>query len=131
MAAETPLQELEKVLDGLMDSNLGKPGDRSSPGSRHIARQSPLSFVRDHFSTKQGYFFNVSGTLDLVTGENRAADYSSIELMAGGGNANSGHPGCTSFAVGKPPSNLGFRLVREANAIATIASVLRRSMPNL
>jgi hypothetical protein len=26
-----------------MDSNLGKPGDRSSPGSRHIARQSPLS----------------------------------------------------------------------------------------
>src|ERR1700730_12319400 len=61
----------------------------------------------DHFSTKQGYFFKVSGTLDLVTGENRAADYSSIELMAGGGNANSGHPGCTSFAVGKPPSNLG------------------------
>jgi hypothetical protein len=85
----------------------------------------------DHFSTKQGYFFKVSGTLDLITGENRAADYSSIELMAGGGNANSGHPDCTSFAVGKPPSNLGFRLVREANAIATIASVLRRSMPNL
>jgi hypothetical protein len=24
----------------------------------------------DHFSTKQGYFFNVSGTLDLVTGGN-------------------------------------------------------------
>ena len=23
----------------------------------------------DHFSTKQGYFFRVSGTLDLVTGE--------------------------------------------------------------
>jgi len=24
----------------------------------------------DHFSTKQGYFFNVSGTRDLITGEN-------------------------------------------------------------
>jgi formylglycine-generating enzyme required for sulfatase activity len=33
-------------------------------------------------------------------------------------------------AVGKPPSNLGFRLVREDNAIASIASVLRRLMTN-
>jgi formylglycine-generating enzyme required for sulfatase activity len=35
--------------------------------------------------------------------------------------------GCS---VGKPPSNLGFRLVREDNGVATIASVLRRLMPN-
>ena len=33
-------------------------------------------------------------------------------------------------AVGKPPSNLGFRLVREDNGIAAIASVLRRLKPN-
>jgi formylglycine-generating enzyme required for sulfatase activity len=32
-------------------------------------------------------------------------------------------------AAGKPPSNLGSRLVREDNSIATIASVLRRLMP--
>ena len=29
---------------------------------------SPRYKTCDHFSTKQGYFFNVSGTLDLVTG---------------------------------------------------------------
>jgi formylglycine-generating enzyme required for sulfatase activity len=34
-------------------------------------------------------------------------------------------------AVGKPPSNLGFRLVREDNGIATIASVLRGVRLNL
>ncbi len=33
-------------------------------------------------------------------------------------------------AIGKPPSNLGFRLVREDKAIASIASMLRRLMAN-
>jgi formylglycine-generating enzyme required for sulfatase activity len=35
--------------------------------------------------------------------------------------------GCS---VGKQPSNLGFRLVREDNGIPTIASMLKRLMPN-
>jgi formylglycine-generating enzyme required for sulfatase activity len=53
-----------------------------------------------------------------VEGEHRAYVTDFIRDARGGG-----------CAAGKPPSNLGFRLVREDNSIATIASVLRRLMP--
>jgi formylglycine-generating enzyme required for sulfatase activity len=55
----------------------------------------------------------------VVEGEHRTYVTDFVRDARGGG-----------CAVGKPPSNLGFRLVREDNAIATIASGLRRLMPN-
>ncbi len=55
----------------------------------------------------------------VVEGEHRAYVTDFVRDARGGG-----------CAVGKPPSNLGFRLVREDNGIATIASLLRRLMPN-
>ena len=55
----------------------------------------------------------------VVEGEHRTYVTDFVRDARGGG-----------CAVGKPPSNLGFRLVREDNGIASIASVLRRLMPN-
>jgi formylglycine-generating enzyme required for sulfatase activity len=55
----------------------------------------------------------------VVEGEHRTYVTDFVRDARGGG-----------CAVGKPPSNLGFRLVREDTGIATIASVLRRLMPN-
>jgi len=55
----------------------------------------------------------------VVEGEHRTYVTDFVRDARGGG-----------CAVGKPPSNLGFRLVREDNAIASIASVLRRLMVN-
>jgi formylglycine-generating enzyme required for sulfatase activity len=55
----------------------------------------------------------------VVEGEHRTYVTDFVRDARGGG-----------CAVGKPPSNLGFRLVREDNAIASIASVLRRLMAN-
>jgi hypothetical protein len=55
----------------------------------------------------------------LVEGEHRTYETDFVRDAREGG-----------CAVGKPPSNLGFRLVRENNGIATIASVLRRLIPN-
>jgi len=55
----------------------------------------------------------------VVEGEHRTYVTDFVRDARGGG-----------CAVGKPPSNLGFRLVREDSGIATIASVLRRLMPN-
>jgi formylglycine-generating enzyme required for sulfatase activity len=55
----------------------------------------------------------------VVEGEHRTYVPDFVRDAKGGG-----------CAVGKPPSNLGFRLVREDNGIATIASVLRRLVPN-
>lgn len=55
----------------------------------------------------------------VVEGEHRTYVTDFVRDARGGG-----------CAVGKPPSNLGFRLVREDHGIATIASVLRRLMPN-
>jgi formylglycine-generating enzyme required for sulfatase activity len=51
----------------------------------------------------------------VVEGEHRTYVTDFVRDAKGGG-----------CAVGKPPSNLGFRLVREDNGIAAIASVLRR-----
>ncbi len=56
----------------------------------------------------------------VVEGEHRTYVTDFVRDARGGG-----------CAVGNPPSNLGFRLVREDNGIATIASVLRRLIPNL
>ena len=55
----------------------------------------------------------------VVEGEHRTYVTDFVRDARGGG-----------CAVGKPPSNLGFRLVREDNGIASIASVLRRLIPN-
>jgi formylglycine-generating enzyme required for sulfatase activity len=55
----------------------------------------------------------------VVEGEHRTYVTDFVRDARGGG--------CT---VGKPPSNLGFRLVREDKGIASIASALRRLMPN-
>jgi formylglycine-generating enzyme required for sulfatase activity len=55
----------------------------------------------------------------VVEGEHRAYVTDFVRDARGGG-----------CAVGKPPSNLGFRLVREDKGIASIASALRRLMPN-
>ena len=55
----------------------------------------------------------------VVEGEHRTYVTDFVRDARGGG-----------CAVGKPPSNLGFRLVREDDGIASIASVLRRLMPN-
>ena len=55
----------------------------------------------------------------VVEGEHRTYVTDFVRDARGGG-----------CAVGKPPSNLGFRLVREDNGIASIASALRRLMPN-
>jgi formylglycine-generating enzyme required for sulfatase activity len=55
----------------------------------------------------------------VVEGEHRTFVPDFVRDAKGGG-----------CAVGKPPSNLGFRLVREDNGVATIASVFRRLMPN-
>jgi formylglycine-generating enzyme required for sulfatase activity len=51
----------------------------------------------------------------VVEGEHRTYVTDFVRDARGGG-----------CAVGKPPNNLGFRLVREDNGIASIASVLRR-----
>jgi hypothetical protein len=55
----------------------------------------------------------------VVEGEHRGYVTDFVRDARGGG-----------CAAGKPPSNLGFRLVREDNGIATIASMLRRLMPS-
>jgi len=55
----------------------------------------------------------------VVEGEHRTYVTDFVRDARGGG-----------CAVGKPPNNLGFRLVREDNGIASIASVLRRLIPN-
>jgi formylglycine-generating enzyme required for sulfatase activity len=55
----------------------------------------------------------------VVEGEHRTFVTDFIRDARGGG-----------CAVGKPPSNLGFRLVREDNSIGTIASGLRRLLLN-
>ena len=55
----------------------------------------------------------------VVEGEHRTYVTDFVRDARGGG-----------CAVGKPPSNLGFRLVREDDGIASIASVLRRLMAN-
>jgi len=55
----------------------------------------------------------------VVEGEHRTYVTDFVRDARGGG-----------CAVGKPPSNLGFRLVREDNGVATIASVLRGLAPN-
>jgi formylglycine-generating enzyme required for sulfatase activity len=55
----------------------------------------------------------------VVEGEHRTYVTDFVRDARGGG-----------CAVGKPPSNLGFRLVREDNVGATIASMLKRLMPN-
>ena len=55
----------------------------------------------------------------VVEGEHRTFVTDFIRDARGGG-----------CAIGKPPSNLGFRLVREDDGIASIASTLRRLVPN-
>lgn len=55
----------------------------------------------------------------VVEGEHRTYVTNFVRDARGGG-----------CAIGKPPSNLGFRLVREDDSIATIASMLRWLMPN-
>jgi formylglycine-generating enzyme required for sulfatase activity len=55
----------------------------------------------------------------VVEGEHRTYVTDFVRDARGGG-----------CAVGKPPSNLGFRLVREDDGIASIASTLRRLVPN-
>jgi hypothetical protein len=55
----------------------------------------------DYFSAKQGYFFNVSGTLDLITGENskrlrkkqlRSSPLLSLTLRSATAQGAPGHP---------------------------------------
>jgi formylglycine-generating enzyme required for sulfatase activity len=55
----------------------------------------------------------------LVEGEHRTYVTDFVRDARGGG-----------CSVGKPPSNFGFRLVREDMGMATIASMLRRLIPN-
>jgi formylglycine-generating enzyme required for sulfatase activity len=55
----------------------------------------------------------------VVEGEHRAYVTDFVRDARGGG-----------CSAGKPPSNLGFRLVREDNGIAAITSMLRRLLPS-
>ena len=55
----------------------------------------------------------------VVEGEHRTYVTDFIRDAKGGG-----------CAVGKPPSYLGFRLVREENGVASVAAMLRRLMPS-
>ncbi len=78
-------------------------------------------FIRQSLDTKgkPAGASTVNCGVRAVEGEHRTYVTDFIRDARGGG-----------CAVGKPPSNLGFRLVREDNGVATIASVLRRLMPN-
>jgi formylglycine-generating enzyme required for sulfatase activity len=78
-------------------------------------------FIRQSLDAK-GKFAGASTAncgVRVVEGEHRTYVTDFVRDARGGG-----------CAVDKPPSNLGFRLVREDNGIVSISSTLRRLMPN-
>jgi formylglycine-generating enzyme required for sulfatase activity len=78
-------------------------------------------FIRQSFDTKgkPAGASTVNCGVRAVEGEHRTYVTDFVRDARGGG-----------CSVGKPPSNLGFRLVREDMGMATIASMLRRLIPN-
>jgi formylglycine-generating enzyme required for sulfatase activity len=78
-------------------------------------------FIRQSLDTKgkPAGALIVNCGVRVVEGEHRAYVTDFVRDARGGG-----------CSAGKPPSNLGFRLVREDNGIAAITSMLRRLLPS-